>query len=280
MFGPTRGTGRRRWGARGSIATGLFASAASLCLHSLVVLAIRLGSGGRSARLPKAAPIASTDGSALEWVLLAENPADQDASHTDTGLELIRGRCPYGLGPFRSAGQLCGATLENSGLDCPYSQWSQSALEVSLMPEHANLDALTTILPFSESTFVRISRMPSELDRCTSRSVFEPSTQEVRAMAARRQLPAKKLGKAWRFDETTLREWLQTATRENVRPCLSSRLGNPRIGRYASKSLASKLDAALAQATDGPRKNSKKSGAGNCGVESNSANNAGPGQTP
>ena len=41
-------------------------------------------------------------------------------------------------------------------------------------------------------------------------------------MAARGQIPGVKLGKSWLFDETTLREWLQSGTRENIQPCPSS----------------------------------------------------------
>jgi excisionase family DNA binding protein len=77
----------------------------------------------------------------------------------------------------------------------------------------------------------------------------------IKAMAARRMVPAMKLGKSWVFDETTLREWLQSRTRENVQPCPSQSAGNRRIGRSGLKSLASRLDVALAQATGALPKN-------------------------
>jgi excisionase family DNA binding protein len=102
----------------------------------------------------------------------------------------------------------------------------------------------------------------------------------IKAMAARRMVPAMKLGKSWVFDETTLREWLQTRTRENVKPCPSTKSGNPRIGRFASKSLASRLDAALEQANGTPPRSLKNSSAVICGDTSNSENNTGLEQMP
>jgi excisionase family DNA binding protein len=101
----------------------------------------------------------------------------------------------------------------------------------------------------------------------------------VKLMASRRLIPAMKLGKSWVFDETTLREWLQSGTRENIRSCPSESGKIRRIGKLDSKSLASKLDAALERATDEPRKSSRNDSEEIHGDRSNSDNNTGPGQT-
>jgi excisionase family DNA binding protein len=71
----------------------------------------------------------------------------------------------------------------------------------------------------------------------------------ARALAARGQIPAVKVGKSWRYDETTLREWLQIKTRENVQQCPSVAVKVPRTGRSNSNSLAAKLDSLLASGT-------------------------------
>jgi excisionase family DNA binding protein len=80
----------------------------------------------------------------------------------------------------------------------------------------------------------------------------------VARMAARGVLPAVKLGKHWRFDEMTLRQWSRDKAKENLKPCPS--LSGPirRIGKFDSKSLASKLDARLTQQTSQPRRNWKQ----------------------
>jgi excisionase family DNA binding protein len=74
----------------------------------------------------------------------------------------------------------------------------------------------------------------------------------ARAMAARGEIPATKVGRAWRYDEATLSEWLQGKTRENVRLCLSISLRIPRTGKSDSRSLASRLDARLEHETGMP----------------------------
>jgi excisionase family DNA binding protein len=48
---------------------------------------------------------------------------------------------------------------------------------------------------------------------------FAPAT--VRRFALSGALPAAKVGKFWRFDESLLNEWLRTQSLENAKPCLS-----------------------------------------------------------
>ncbi|MGH8202875.1 MAG: helix-turn-helix domain-containing protein [Steroidobacteraceae bacterium] len=74
----------------------------------------------------------------------------------------------------------------------------------------------------------------------------------ARAMAARGEIPATKVGKAWRYDEATLSEWLRGRTRENFHSCPSISLRIPRTGKSDSRSLASRLDARLAHETGIP----------------------------
>ncbi|MBS0417946.1 MAG: helix-turn-helix domain-containing protein [Proteobacteria bacterium] len=81
----------------------------------------------------------------------------------------------------------------------------------------------------------------------------------VARMAARGVLPAVKLGKHWRFDEVTLRQWSRDKAKENLKPCPSVNGPIHRIGRFDSRSLASKLDARLTQQTSRPRRNWRES---------------------
>jgi excisionase family DNA binding protein len=78
----------------------------------------------------------------------------------------------------------------------------------------------------------------------------------VRAMAARGELPAAKIGRQWRFDETALREWFRAKNRENVKDSQCPSPNGPilRIGKSDSRSLATKLDDLLKQETDSPHK--------------------------
>lgn len=71
--------------------------------------------------------------------------------------------------------------------------------------------------------------------------------KSLRAMAHNGIVPATKPGKAWIFDEDTLREWLQNKTRENLRPCPSLSVPNLRIGKSSSSSLESRLMETLEQ---------------------------------
>lgn len=81
----------------------------------------------------------------------------------------------------------------------------------------------------------------------------------VRALAAGGLIPAVKVGKPWRFDETLLREWLAARSRENVKTCPSTSARIPNSGRSDSKSLADWLDSLLASGTEPPPRSSKKS---------------------
>jgi excisionase family DNA binding protein len=91
----------------------------------------------------------------------------------------------------------------------------------------------------------------------------------VRALAAGGVIPAVKVGKPWRFDETLLREWLAARSRENVKQCLSTNVPTPNIGKYGSKSLAARLDAHLAQQTEPPPRSTKRNFAVLSGGKSN-----------
>jgi excisionase family DNA binding protein len=91
----------------------------------------------------------------------------------------------------------------------------------------------------------------------------------VRALAAGGVIPAVKVGKPWRFDETLLREWIAAKSRENVKPCLSADVTIPPIGRSASKSLGARLDAHLASLTEPPPRSSKRTFAVLSGGKSN-----------
>ena len=91
----------------------------------------------------------------------------------------------------------------------------------------------------------------------------------VRALAAGGVIPAVKVGKPWRFDETLLREWLVAKSRENVKQCPSTNAPTPTIGKSDSRSLAARLDAHLAQQTEPPPRNTKRSFAVVSGGKSN-----------
>jgi excisionase family DNA binding protein len=80
----------------------------------------------------------------------------------------------------------------------------------------------------------------------------------VRALAADGLIPAAKVGKPWRFDETLLREWLQARSRENVKPCPSTNAPIPLTGKSASGSLGARLDELLESQTEPPPRSSKK----------------------
>jgi excisionase family DNA binding protein len=80
----------------------------------------------------------------------------------------------------------------------------------------------------------------------------------VRALAAGGIIPAVKVGKPWRFDETLLREWIAAKSRENVTLCPSTDVRIPPIGRSASRSLGARLDALLAVQTERPPRSSRK----------------------
>lgn len=73
------------------------------------------------------------------------------------------------------------------------------------------------------------------------------------ALAAAGTIPGVKLGRDWKFDEKTLREWLEQQTRANVRPVLPPPVaGSVRAPHVAARpgerqysSLGEKLDAML-----------------------------------
>lgn len=81
----------------------------------------------------------------------------------------------------------------------------------------------------------------------------------VRLMAAAGVIPAAKVGKFWRFEDTVLNEWVAEHARENVRPCPSSAVRGPGISRSASNSLGERLDALLASPTGELPKSSRSS---------------------
>jgi len=74
---------------------------------------------------------------------------------------------------------------------------------------------------------------------------FAPGT--VRRFAVAGLLPAAKVGKCWRFDESLLCDWLKRQSLENVRPCPSAAVKAPRIGKFGFSSLDARLEAQLAQ---------------------------------
>lgn len=51
----------------------------------------------------------------------------------------------------------------------------------------------------------------------------------VRALAAAGTIPGVKVGKPWRFDETLLRQWIQTRSQENIKTWPSDVVKAPRI---------------------------------------------------
>lgn len=99
------------------------------------------------------------------------------------------------------------------------------------------------------------------------------------AFAAAKLIPGVKLGRDWKFDETTLREWLQNKTRENTQSCRSRDVQVPRIGKSASNSLGERLDDLLASQTSAPPKSSKTSFAVLSGGKSSSERSTIPGRT-
>lgn len=116
-------------------------------------------------------------------------------------------------------------------------------------------------------------------------AVFLQMTRKgVCAQAAAGAIPGVKIGRDWKFDETTLREWLQQKTRENLRaenePCQSTSVQIPRIGKSSSGSLGARLDALLEQQTAPPQKHSKSSFAVLSGGKSSSARSTTRGTRP
>jgi excisionase family DNA binding protein len=91
----------------------------------------------------------------------------------------------------------------------------------------------------------------------------------VRALAAGGVIPAVKVGKPWRFDETLLRDWLAAKSRENVKACPSTNAPTPSIGKSASGSLGARLDKLLGSQTEPPPRSSRKSFAVLTGGKSN-----------
>jgi excisionase family DNA binding protein len=91
----------------------------------------------------------------------------------------------------------------------------------------------------------------------------------VRSLAAAGVIPAAKVGKPWRFDETLLREWLIRKSRENEKQCRSTKDQTLTIGKSGSKSLGERLDNLLEQQTDPPPRSSKQSFALLSGGKSN-----------
>lgn len=72
----------------------------------------------------------------------------------------------------------------------------------------------------------------------------------VRALAGEGIIPAFKLGKFWRFNESQLREWALAKARENIGPPLEigpRRTVDVRTTRPSAKSLGATLDAMLAE---------------------------------
>jgi excisionase family DNA binding protein len=75
----------------------------------------------------------------------------------------------------------------------------------------------------------------------------------ARDLAARRKVPAFKVGSQWRFDETVLREWAQAKARENLAPdggspaplTLRGSIGAPRPRLAGTRSLSERLDELL-----------------------------------
>lgn len=80
----------------------------------------------------------------------------------------------------------------------------------------------------------------------------------IRALAHEGKIPAVKVGKPWRFDETLLREWIAAKSQENVKQCPSTSAPIPPIGRSASRSLGARLDELLASQTEPPPRSSRK----------------------
>jgi excisionase family DNA binding protein len=85
------------------------------------------------------------------------------------------------------------------------------------------------------------------------------AVRTVRALAAGGLLPAVKVGKGWRFDETLLAQWIERRSMENVRRCQSDDVKIRRISRSGSSSLAGRLDTLLGQQTEPPPKSSSRS---------------------
>ena len=106
----------------------------------------------------------------------------------------------------------------------------------------------------------------------------QPKT--ARALAARGEIPAVKVGKLWRYDETTLLEWLQLKARENLKTCPSVVAKVRVTGRSNSRSLATKLDSLLESQTGEPPKNSKSSSDPPYGKKSDSASSITLGKMP
>lgn len=74
----------------------------------------------------------------------------------------------------------------------------------------------------------------------------------LRAMAARGDVPAVKLGKVWIFDEMLLDEWLRERCRQNLRVPSMLVLPTAKIARVAHESLAVRLDRILAETCGDP----------------------------
>src|ERR1700680_4593841 len=86
---------------------------------------------------------------------------------------------------------------------------------------------------------------------------LKPAT--VRRLAVARRLPAARVGKSWRLDETVLCDWLREQSLENVKPCRSDAVRAPHIGKFGFSPLDAKLEALLEQPTEGKPSNSRRS---------------------
>jgi excisionase family DNA binding protein len=84
-------------------------------------------------------------------------------------------------------------------------------------------------------------------------ALLQVRPKTVRALASGGVIPAAKLGKFWRFDETLLREWLSATAAKNVTEIRTaapvSSFGNVHVIKPASASLGARLDEMLAQTT-------------------------------
>jgi excisionase family DNA binding protein len=77
----------------------------------------------------------------------------------------------------------------------------------------------------------------------------------LRAMAARGDVPATKLGKVWIFDEDLLDEWLRERCRANIRTPLAQPLLVPTAARTT---LSERLDRLLAEGKHPSKRESRR----------------------
>src|SRR5579859_3592393 len=96
-----------------------------------------------------------------------------------------------------------------------------------------------------------------DVERAAELLLLRPKT--IRSLASARIIPGAKIGKAWRFHERLLREWLVAKSKENMKQCLSTNAPTLSIGRSGSSSLGARLDELLEKQTEPPPRSSRKS---------------------